>query len=65
VRFYLEGSYAAYEDTYSDDLFIGIPIASAPISYSVFPGTHVIQSYTGANAYTWISTQSYANHSET
>ena len=65
VELYLEGFYSEYEDTYSDDFFIGIPIASAPISYNVFPGTHVIQSYTGANAYTLTSTQAYVNHSET
>jgi len=65
VQFYLEGFYSEYEDTYSNDFFIGIPIASAPISYSVFPGTHVIHSYTGANAYTLTSTQAYVNRSET
>lgn len=65
VQLYLEGFYTEYRNTYSDDFFIGIPIASAPQSYTLFPGTSVIHTYTGANAYTLTSTQAYKNHSET
>lgn len=65
MQLYLEGFYTEYRDTYSNDYFIGIPSASVPYSYSLFPGTNVIHTYTGLNAYTLTSTQAYQSHSET
>ena len=65
LELYAEGFYSENRSTYFNDYFIGIPVASAPVSYTLFPGTNAIHTYTGTNAFTLTSTQAYRLDAET
>ncbi len=64
---YLDGFFVDYQNDSELNFFVGLPvfIGLTPTNYTLKPGTNVLQTLTGTNAFTKTSNQAYEDQSQT
>lgn len=67
LEFYLDGFGVDFQNDSELNFFVGLPvfIGLTPDNYTLKPGTNVLQTLTGTNAFTKTSNQAYEDESQT